>query len=598
MSISISERKVKGKVYISIVEKYRDPITKRSTTRQLKSYGNKELFLQKHPDGLELINSDLKLFRESTQAYAEATELPNGSGVSIVDSAANSTELGSSFLVSPAPFLTIWNKLELDQYFKNLERNYRGKVPVDLNKLAFYNAVARILRPESKLGTWIDRNRYLYDFESLSLKDMYNLLDILDERKQKIIDRLNAAIDKLYQRDLTIALYDVTTFYFESFIEDELRARGMSKEHRTQETQVVMGLLVDSEGIPFGYELFRGNTAEVGTMLEVVEGFKKRYQLNNVTIIADAGLNQLINLESLEQAGFKYIVGYPPYVKLNRTEQDSLLEEDGWESYDCVEDSWRIKRMALPINKRVYPKGEQSRKIQLEAECIATFSLSRYKHDLDELRKKTTRAKELVRKGAKAVQAANRNGYKSFIKSELKEVQFNETLYTKRLKWCGYTALLTNIEDQDPSVIYALLRQLWRIEDNFRVLKTTIEARPVYVWTTKHIRGHFVLCYISLVLTRLMQKQLKEDALKYSVRQVVEALNALSVSPLNALRKSKSQLYQCVVENSEGSTSSGEYKPLLEIANDIWKLCGLEPLTRLESHGSLVRKLGRNFKIR
>ena len=134
--------------------------------------------------------------------------------------------------------------------------------------------------------------------------------------------------------------------------------------------------------------------------------------------------------------------------------------------------------------------------------------------------------------------------------------------------------------------------------DNFRVLKTAIEARPVSGWTPKHIRGHFVLGYISLVLTRLMQKQLKEDALKYSVRQVVEALNALSVSPLNALRKSKSQLYQCVVENSEGSTSSGEYKPLLEIANDIWQSCGLEPLTRLESHGSLVRKLGRNFKIR
>lgn len=598
MSISISERRVKGKVYISIVEKYRDPITKKSTTRQLKSYGNKDLFLQKHPDGLELINSDLKLLRESSQAYAEATELPNGSGVSIVDSVANSTELGSSFLVSPAPFLTIWNKLELDQYFKNLERNYRGRVPVDLNKLAFYNVAARILRPESKLGTWIDRNRYLYDFESLSLKDMYNLLDILDERKQKIIDRLNAAIDKLYRRDLTIALYDVTTFYFESFIEDELRARGMSKEHRTQETQVVMGLLVDSEGIPFGYELFKGNTAEVGTMLEVVEGFKKRYQLNNVTIIADAGLNQLINLEALEQAGFKYIVGYPPYVKLSRKEQDSLLEEDGWESYDCAEDSWRIKRMALPINKRVYPKGEQSRKIRLEAACIATFSSSRCKHDLDELRKKTTRAKELLRKGAKAVQAANRSGYKSFIKSELQEAQFNEALYNKRLKWCGYTALLTNVEEQDPRTIYAMLRQLWRIEDNFRVLKTAIEARPVYVWTAKHIRGHFVLCYISLVLIRLMHKQLKEDALKYSVRQVVEALNALSISPLNALRKSKSQLYQCVVENSEGSTTSGEYKPLLEIANDIWKSCGLEPLTRLESHGSLVRKLGRSFKIR
>lgn len=598
MSISISQRKVKGKVYISIVEKYRDPITKKSTTRQLKSYGNKELFLQKHPDGLELINSDLKLFRESSQAYTEATEAPNSSGVSIVDSAANSTELGCSFLVSPTPFLTIWNKLELDQYFKNLERNYRGKVPVDLNKLAFYSAVARILRPESKLGTWINRNRYLYDFDDISAEDMEKLPDILGERKQKIIDRLNEAMGRLYQRDLTIVFCDVTAFCFETSVEDNPDARDTSKELGSQETLVEMALLVDSEGIPFGCELFNGNTAKVGTILEVVEGFKKRYQLNSVTIIADAGLNQRINLEALEQAGFKYVVCYPPNAKLNLKEQESLLEEDGWECYSCGEDFFRIKRMSLPNGKRGNPKTEQSGKSRPEAQCFAAFSFSRYQHDWDELRKKATLTKELLRKEGSSDTSANFDGYKSLIDSELQEIQFNEALFSEQFKWCGYTALLTNIEAQDLSVFYALLQQLRKIEDNFGVLKTAIEAKPECEWTAKRIQGHCVLCYLSLVLIRLMQKQLQEDALEYSEKQVVEALNALSVAPLTALRKSKSQLYHCAADNSEGYTASGEYKPLLEIANDIWKSCGLEPLTRLESHGSLVRKLGRSFKIR
>ena len=598
MSISISERAVKGKVYISIVEKYRDPLTRKSTTRQLKSYGNKELFLQKHPNGLEIIESDLKLFRESTQAYEQATELPNGSGISVVDTVANSTKLGSSYLVSPAPFLTIWNKIGIDQYFKNLERNSKGSIACDLNQLAFYNTVARILRPDSKLGTWTDRNLYLYDFGNISFKNMYKLLDVLSNRKDKIIDRLNTAIDKLYQRDLTIALYDVTTFYFESFIEDQLRARGMSKEHRTQETQVVMGLLIDGEGIPFGYELFRGNTAEVSTLLKVVEAFRKRYSLQTVTIIADAGLNQLVNLEALEQAGFKYIVGYPPYIKLSSSEQKTLLEQSGWDSFTGDSEHWRMKRMDLSIDKRVKPKGQEARNIKLQATCIATFSSARYRHDIDELDKKMLRAQALVAKGTSAVQAANRSGYKSFIKSDLTHVQINEELYNKRLKWCGYTALLTNVQEQDPKVIYSLLRQLWRIEDNFRVLKTAIEARPVYVWTAEHIRGHFVLCYMSLVLIRLMQKQLKDSGLSYSAQTVTEALNALSVAPMSALKKSRSQLYQCVIENSMGTATSGEFKPLLDIANDIWKVCGLEPLTRLETHGSLVRKLGRSFKIR
>lgn len=134
----------------------------------------------------------------------------------------------------------------------------------------------------------------------------------------------------MYQRDLTIAMYDVSTFYFESFTEDDLRRRGMSKEHRTQETQVVLGLLIDSQGIPFAYELFPGNTAEVHTLLKVVNKFRKQYNIKDVIVVADSGLNQLVNLNQLQELKLKFIVGYPPYVKLSKAKQNELLNEANW----------------------------------------------------------------------------------------------------------------------------------------------------------------------------------------------------------------------------------------------------------------------------
>lgn len=129
----------------------------------------------------------------------------------------------------------------------------------------------------------------------------------------------------MYKRDLTVALYDVSTFYFESFLEGDLRRRGMSKEHRTQETQVVLGLLIDADGVPFTYELFPGNTGEVRTLIEVIEKFQRSYKIKDVIVVADSGLNQLVNLDALQNKGLRFIVGYPPYIKLKVPEQKNCL---------------------------------------------------------------------------------------------------------------------------------------------------------------------------------------------------------------------------------------------------------------------------------
>lgn len=139
----------------------------------------------------------------------------------------------------------------MEAYFNNYRRNH--KLDYDLEKTVFFGCISRLISPSSKACAWRHRQSFIIDFGDIELQRLYDCLDALADHKDKITARLNKSIEALYQRDLTIAMYDVSTFYFESFTEDDLRRRGMSKEHRTQETQVVVGLLIDSEGIPFAY---------------------------------------------------------------------------------------------------------------------------------------------------------------------------------------------------------------------------------------------------------------------------------------------------------------------------------------------------------
>ena len=598
MAIAVSEKEVNGSTYVYIIDSFRDPISKNPTSTILKRFGNKKKLLAKNPNAMEEVERICKELQQSTEAYEKATQENLGTSPALDEAAFSSKNLSTSYQISVAPYLKLWEELGLRVLFRDIGRNhgYTWDVPTTM----FYNIVSRILSPSSRLNAWQNRNRHLFDFENIRLEDMYECLDILACRRKKLIRFLNEAIGRLYERDLTVALYDVTTFYFESFTEDNLRSRGMSKEHRTQETQVVLGLLADADGIPLGYELFPGNTSEVRTLLKIVQEFRAQYKLEKVTVIADAGLNQLINIAALEKAGFDYIVGYPPYVKLTLEEQEKLLaDDDDWKTFASDDDLWRFKSINLEINKTVRPTGRITKKrIELKARCIATYSEQRYNHDIRELNQKWEKANELVSRGKAAVSAASRSGYKSFIRSTLNAVTTNVELYQKRKKWCGYTALLTNLKEETPQEVYGLLRQLWRIEENFRVMKTNLRARPVFVWTEDHIRGHFLLNYIGLVMHRLMQKQLREKGLEYSVKLTTEALSAVKVCPMHSLKKAKSELYCCSIEKAERLLPDGTTETLETVAKKVLEACGFAPLHELETHSSLMKIFGRSIKLK
>jgi len=621
MAISITIKKRKGQEYIYIIDSFRDPITKRPTTRTLHTYGNKEKLLRENPNAMQEIEARLKELQSSSPAYSQALANNLRNRISVSDEA---LERSNCYNIGHAVYYQIWESLGIGPYLSNATHNYG--LPYDLEKTVFYGATNRILAPDSKRATALSCGSYLIDFDDVRLEHLYASLDELAKRKEALIERMNASIGKLYKRDLTLALYDVTTFYFESFVEDTvlnadgtqkkwaqmspeerseggLRARGMSKEHRTQETQVVLGLLIDSEGIPITYEIFAGNTAETYTLLEVVRKFRQQYDIKEVTIVADSGLNSLFNLKELEQNGFKYIVGYPPYIRLSQKEQAMFLNEAGWQRLfdEATGDSWSYKEFNLNIHKAVKNHAGTKEKVKLDARLIGTYSLTRYHHDKWELEQKFARAKALLDKGTGAVKASNKTGYKAFIKTRAQKFEVDEGLYEKRLRWCGYMALLTNITDREPMQVYKKLRQLWRIEDNFRVMKTSLAAQPVYVWKPQHIRGHFMLNYIGLVMQRLMLRQLRERGLIVSPEDLVRALDSIKVNRLLALKKATNHLYNCTNVKDYASTltyAQGKPLELSVLADRILKACGLEPPKALETAESLKCKLKLKMPIR
>ena len=231
---------------------------------------------------------------------------------------------------------------------------------------------------------------------------------------------------------------------------------------------------------------------------------------------------------------------------------------------------------------------------KFDATCIGTFSRRRFEHDLRELTLKWNRAANLVEKGAAAVAASSRSGYKAFIKVDTTSPHLNQKLYDKRRTWCGYTALLTNIKDPDPQWVYRKLRQLWRIEDNFRMLKTNLEARPVFVWTDEHIRGHFVLNYIALVMQKVFMKQLQERGLTLSATEIVEALESMKIQHVSGLKKANSHVYTCgnlEVEAATATDESGDKKALSALCDEILIACGMEPLNAVETASTIRKKL-------
>lgn len=574
MAFRLKVTKVKGREYAAIVENIYSKQRHGSSSRTIRSCGDLIKLRLENPNIDEELKQEVARLNADAKAASQAWINRHLQSVDCTqDLALKQVNYGIAF------YRRIWESLKLHTGFDRAKRNARGRIGYDLDQAVFLLAAMRILKPMSKSKTFGSRDELLFDFNKLSLDDIYHSLDVLADKKKTILSNLNRNLEEIYARVKTIAFYDVTTFYFESFDSDELRARGMSKENKTNEVQVVLGLLVDGEGIPIDYELFRGNTSEMNTIVEVVNNYKAKNKLEKVTVVADRGLNSRLNLKTLTDLNFDYIVAQS-IDRLPAETKEKIFREDNWDQEFVAQDgseTFKVKTI------------KQSSAPELDNEIIVTWSARRQAHDLKVLNERFDKCKQLLDRGTGAVDASIKHGVRQFLrikKGAKVAYATNDDLYQKRKKQAGYYALVTSHKHTDAMQIYRDLRRLWHIEECFRVMKTNLDTRPVYVWTPKRIRGHFLVCYLALVMERLAYYRIRQVGLDLSSQKVIELLAQAKMTILEQ-DKTKKTLYlkQGISANA---AKNNEYANAVD---ELMRVAGIEPPAAIEDSIGLVRKL-------
>lgn len=346
-----------------------------------------------------------------------------------------------------------------------------GNLPALLKDLV----TIRVFEPASKLRSLELMGQYFGIHHSR--KTYYKLapdwIALKDEVESKVVDFAKAC----YSFHYDLLFYDVTTLYFETFEEDELRKNGFSKDNKSQQPQILVALMVPKEGFPIAYEIFSGNTFEGHTIIPVVKNFIARNQVKEFTVVADAAMISTENIKQLSRQNINYIVG----ARLGNISAELLEAVD---KSGCREDG-----------KSIRLKTENGN-------LICSYSSVRYRKDLYEMNKQIEKAKRVIEKPSK-------NKKLKFIQINNQKVELNEKLIDKTKKLLGIKGYYTNLKESvaDNKTIIERYHELYKIEQAFRVAKSDLQTRPIFHFKEQPIKLHILICFFALVISKHIELQ-------------------------------------------------------------------------------------------
>lgn len=550
-----------GKIYLSFVQGYRDENGK-VKQKTIEKLG--------YLDDLKKIHSDpIAHFKEiaKQKSSKEITKLViKNINTKIIDKNTIQKNLGYSILKN------IYNELDISTLLNSKQKNL--KINYKLNDVFSLLVFSRILYPASKKETYENRNIY-FDKYNFSEDDMYRALTYLKDYKEEIELLLWNNTKEKYKRDSSKTFYDCTNYYFEIEYNDEdeyelnddnsikldkdgnkiikkksYRKRGPEKNKRPDPI-IEMGLLMDASGIPIAYNLFPGNESEKLSLTPEIKRLKNKFKFERTIVVADRGLNCSDNIidiagTSLEMSKNKNGYVYGQSVRGADAEfKEWVLKKDEYKT-DIIKDEIENEEIKFMHKSRIYPKkmyitrddkgltksgNKKKQWIEVDQKQMVYFSqkyADKQKHDRDMMIEK---AKDLINNPHKynkatSYGAANYVKNLKFIKStgeiaDTTNLIFNEEKINEEEKYDGYYSIVTSEEHLSDIEIRNIYRGLARIENTFKVTKSTLESRPVYVWTPEHIEAHFLTCFVSLVILRLLEEKLER---KFSTDKIVNSL--------------------------------------------------------------------------
>ena len=532
MYLKKTYRKKSGRTYLVIAQKYRNPKTNISTDRTIKSLGYLDELEKKYDDPVAHFKEAARKMTEEDNAKKKLTLKIN------MEEKLSKDSKGPKNL-GYAAILKIYHELGLDDFFKNRARHETFKY--NTNSIMILLVVSRLLSPGSKKKAFEDRGRYFERF-SFSLADMYRALSHYAKLAKRFQRYLNGKVKDKYGRNTKTIYYDVTNFYFEIDKADELRKYGRSKEGR-HNPLVQMGLAMDMDGIPIHYELFPGNKLDKETFRSVIGEVRKNYNTGRIVVVADMGIITGDNIYYL--TGGKNMNGYVfSFSVRGGTDafKNYLLDSVGYAGADGKSASadavFKIKSRRIARDISVSMKsGRTAKKTVYEKQVV--FWAKKYADKAAAERQEVVKkAMELVEDPAKYNRATT-YGAAKYVKNVEFDKETGEILKSGKSprfdfdklaedeKYDGYYAIVTSELKMSDSEIIDAYRGLWEIEETFKVAKGTLEARPVYVSREDRIGAHFLICFIALVIIRLIGKKTNR---KYSAEKIVSCLNAISCS--------------------------------------------------------------------
>jgi transposase len=403
----------------------------------------------------------------------------------------------------------IYHELEINKFLINRQRH--TEEDYDANAIMKLLVFSRLLYPASKKKTYENKSMF-FEKSNFSLDNVYRCLSLFYKHKDALQLWLHEHIKNQYQRNTELVYYNVTNYYFEIDEQDEMRRKGVSKEHRPDPI-VQMGLFMDIDGIPITYRLFPGNTPDKITLIPMLGKIQHDYSLGRIIVVAGRGITAGDNIWYTLSAKNGYVLSYSVRGS-DKKFKDYVLDENG---YTDKGDNFKIKSRLYPREIRVTAtNGKKIKKIVDEKQVIfysTKYALKAKKDRAATLKK----AKDLIRNPAKYNKSTS-YGAAKYIRNLTFDSKTGEILE-------GARQSLTF--DEDSEKIIEMYRGLWKIEESFKITKSNFETRPVYLSLQEHIESHFLTCFIALVIVRILEFRMEE---KYSVTTMIESLRRASCS--------------------------------------------------------------------
>ena len=515
-----------GRIRLSIVDNYYDKQKKCSRQKTIESIGFLDELEKIYEDPISHFQKRVELLNQQKKEK----QAPINFTFYDSDRLCIGDNLRKNF--GYAAFSKIYHELKLDTFFNNRQRH--TKESYDANTIMKMLVYSRLLSPASKKASYDNRDQF-FEKTDYSLDDVYRCLTFLNKHKENLQVWMNDRIKEQYGRDTSLIYYDVTNYYFETDEQTDLLRKGVSKEHRPNPI-VQMGLFMDNNAIPITYELFAGNTNDCLTYRPNFGRIKKQFDLGRVISVADKGMttgdNIWYTINTPTKDGYVFSMSIRG---ADKSIKEYVLDEKG---YEWLGEEYKRKSRLCPRTILVTANNGKKIKKQVDEKQVVFWSKKYATRAKAEREAALAKARDLAKHPGNYTRATSYGAAKYVKKVEYDKetgeiltassiLDINEDLIREEEALDGYYMLLTSEMDTPDDKIIDMYRGLWRIEESFKITKSELEARPVYVWTNEHIEAHFLTCFVALTLSRILEMKLEH---KYSAGRILESLSKANCS--------------------------------------------------------------------